>query len=330
MQHKSSCPPLHIVIVCFNCGADICRVLEDLRTGDYPTEQLRVLVVDNASEDDSLALLRACNFPQLRVIPAGRNLGFGAGCNLAFQHIEGPGRVLLLNPDMRLAGDSLTQLTMFANEYPHCGIWGGATSDASGQPDGKNAWREPTLFGLFSWAVFGDAILKKLGLPIPNGYGADELRRDGSVDAISGCFFLIEQKLLRDLGGFDEQFFLYSEEIDLCRRARYLGARPRITQNARVIHFGSQTLNSLNKLRYLYHSKLLYCHKYWSQPKTAVARFIILLGSLMRLVSFSAFSIFRRNYRDQVSCWWQFLKLQLGWRFPDAQGSAAVDHHSRT
>ena len=194
-------------------------------------------------------------------------------------------------------------------------IWGGVTCDVDGNPDGKSAWKEPSLFGLLCWALCLDPVLKFFGGHNPDGYGRSAICGEQTVDAVSGCFLLIDPHLFRKLEGFDERFFMYSEEIDLCRRARALGAEPMVTDKSRLVHIGSTTLSSFNKLYYLYRSKLKYFHKHWGWSKYFTARLIITLGSVLRLVAFTLLSVFRRKYTDQSKVWWLFLKSQLRWSY---------------
>ena len=306
---------LNIVFVCFNCGGDICRAIADLQEGDYPFENIDIFIVDNASKDNSVALLQSLEQDNIHLIQSQQNLGFGAGCNLAVRHIIGSSPILFLNPDVRLYKNSIQNVMDCYGRQPGRMIWGGVTCDIDGKPDGKSAWKEPSLFGLFCWALCLDPVLKFFGGHNPDGYGKDAISGERTVDAVSGCFLLIDPSLFRKLQGFDERFFMYSEEIDLCRRARALGAQPLVTDQARLIHIGSKTLSSFNKLYYLYRSKLKYFHKHWGWPKYVAARFIITLGSVLRLFAFSLLAVFRRKYLDQSKVWWLFLKSQLRWGY---------------
>lgn len=308
-------PSINIVIVCFNCGRDILNLVGDIRHGDYPLEKLSLTIVDNASADDSVELLRGIEGVERVLIESGRNLGFGAGCNLAVRHIAGEGPILFLNPDVRLRPESLSALIRGYREHPLSGIWGGLTLDQDDKPDGKSAWREPSLLGLAAWSFFFDAMLRPFGFTGVEAYSRRALLQGPQVDAVSGCFFLIDSDLFHRLGGFDERFFLYSEEIDLCRRARLLGAQPKIIPAARVMHSGSVTLTSEAKLRHLYYSKLLYFRKHWSPLPFRFARILLNAGTLLRLSALSVLAPLRRDFNHRRKAWWNFFKQQLSWKF---------------
>ncbi|MCA0894463.1 glycosyltransferase family 2 protein [Microbulbifer agarilyticus] len=303
---------LNIVIVCYNCGADIVRLFADIDDGDLPLPAIEFFVVDNASMDDSLSILRPLS-PKIHLIESDENIGFAAGCNLGAAAIDNSAPILFLNPDVRLQHDSLSNLLAFAAATPGAGIWGGVTCDEQGEYDGKSAWREPSLIDLLSWSLGGDFLLRRTFGRTSGGYSPRALCKGTSVDAVSGCFLLIDQALFRLLNGFDEGFFLYSEEIDLCRRARALGAQPRVTGNAVVLHAGSKTLSGINKLNHLYRSKLQYFAKHGSSVTVVVARVLIALGSAIRFAAFSALVQIGKGSREQQSVWKQFLDDQWQW-----------------
>lgn len=313
---------LNIVIVCYNCGAEICRLLEDITDGDQPLESINFVVVDNASSDDSLTLLRTLRSPRINLIESGENLGFAAGCNLGADAISkssaGPDAVqapiLFLNPDVRLQHDSLRNLLTFSRENPDCGIWGGFTCNTLGELDGKSAWREPALFDLVCWGFGLDSLFRRILGRTSGGYSTRSLQKNSSVDAVSGCFLLIDQALFRQLDGFDEDFFLYSEEIDLCRRARSLGARPRVTERALIMHAGSQTLSGFNKLNHLYRSKLRYFRKHGSDLQVAMAQRLIALGSQLRFFAFAVLSLGRSRFVSRRDLWRNFVASQRQWK----------------
>ncbi|HEY8570608.1 glycosyltransferase family 2 protein [Microbulbifer sp.] len=309
----SNSTQLNIVIVCYNCGVEILRLLEDIADGDLPLDVIEFFVVDNASQDDSCALLRAVSLPKFKLIASDENLGFAAGCNLGAKAITNSAPILFLNPDVRLQHDSLSNLLGFSSENPNCGIWGGITCNERGEFDGKSAWREPSLLDLLCWSLGGDILFRKLFGRTSGGYSPRSLSKRGDVDAVSGCFLLIDQSLFHQLKGFDEDFFLYSEEIDLCRRGRLLGARPRVTERALIMHAGSQTLSGINKLNHLYRSKLRYFRKHGPEQQVLVARALIALGSWLRFLAFSALAVAGRQYEARRELWAEFLNSQRQW-----------------
>lgn len=304
---------IDIIIVCYNCGSDIVSLVDELRVGDYPLEKIRFLIVDNASADDSLELLNKISGVNIQIIESKVNVGFGAGCNLALEKLSSS-KTLLLNPDVNLFSNSITELLRFSLNHPDSKIWGGRTLNSAGLDDGFGAWREPTLLGLIYWAFFIDLIRKKMGLRNIDAYKLNVNDEYISVDAISGSFFLIETSVLKALNGFDERFFMYSEEIDLCRRARSIGATPKSCTSAKIIHHGSQTLDSISRLNFLYHHKLKYFKKYWPKSKLSIASHTIRLATLLRILSYYVISIFDPSKKKQHLLWLSFLSVQKKWK----------------
>ena len=156
-----------------------------------------------------------------------------------------------MNPDVELFEDSI-QRTFPILSDPDASIWGGVTLNADRQVDGKSALKEPRLISVWSWALFFDRLLEKIFGTRLGGYAelANLAAPPTQVDSISGSFFLIDYALLMRLEGFDEQFFMYCEEVDLCRRARQLGARPTVDPSIQIVHRLSETLNSASKIKF--------------------------------------------------------------------------------
>lgn len=199
--------------------------------------EVEVIVIDNASIDNSAQLI-ASEFPQARLIVSTENLGFAAANNRAAEHARGE-YLLLLNPDTLLQDDAVAALCDFADRYPDAGIYGGRTLHADGRLNPSSCWRRPSVWGMTCRGT-GLGVLfrgRRWFDPEPMGWWQRDDERD--VDIISGCFLLIQRQLWQRLQGFDPSFFMYAEDYDLCLRAHRLGARPRVTPYATIIHHGS-------------------------------------------------------------------------------------------
>lgn len=305
-----------LVSISYNCGQDIANLINRLLAGPRTEYQLQFFVVDNASSDDSLEHLNAIESDVVTVIPSDKNVGFGPGCNLAFEQAKHCDKILLLNPDVELFDDSIDQLVQFSDQRPDAKIWGGLTLDEQHQPDGKNAWREPSLAHVAAWAFHLDHLfIKSKGYSLAAHPKTLAQRGDGYLaDAVSGCFLLIDNALLQSLGGFDERYFMYSEEIDLCRRAREQGAQPQVCTQAKLIHAGSATVSSLNKLRFLYGSKLKYYAKHWSAPVAMVAKGLTYFGAANRAALHFMMGLFKPASKNQARQWWAVMTEPEIWR----------------
>ena len=240
-NQSTQTPALTVVVVSFNTReilyASLSRLAEQVAA--LPAH---VIVVDNASADGSAAMV-AEHFPQFQLICSGANLGFAAANNLGFLLSRGE-YLVLLNPDAILGEGALRKAFERMELAPMVGMAGGRLQNESGetQPSGRKfpslfnefltlsglAARAPhsRLFGRFdrTWADPGDA---------------------ARVDWVSGAFTIIRREALLAVGTFDERFFLYYEEVDLCRRMAEAGYEVWYWPEIVVTHIGGASAKTL-------------------------------------------------------------------------------------
>ncbi len=207
-----------VVIVNWNAGAGLRRCVESLE--DDAHRGCAVIVVDNASSDGSAAAVRTA-FPWVTVIDAGRNLGFAAGANLGAVQAVGDA-VVFLNPDARVLPGAVAGLLQPFAGAPAVGIAGGGLVDEAG------CWQP----GAARFGPVGHLVLDTTLGRLP----ARLRRRPYLVDWVYGTFMAVRRDLFARLGGFDPAFFLYGEDMDLCDRARQVGARTLHVPGARAVH----------------------------------------------------------------------------------------------
>jgi len=227
---------LSIIVVSYETREMTLECLRSVFAETRETE-FELLVVDNASSDGSADAIEAEFGDRVRLIRSVENLGFAGGNNLAAEEARGE-LFLLLNPDTVVLRRAIDRLVAFARERPQAGIWGGRTVFADGTLNPASCWRRMTLWGLLSCAAGLSSVFRSSPIFNPEAYGGwarDAIRQ---VDIVSGCFLLIRRSLWEELAGFDRAFFMYGEEADLCLRARRLGARPVVTPEATIIHYG--------------------------------------------------------------------------------------------
>ncbi len=293
-----------IIFICYNCGVDIAKNIIEINKTTFENYIIDFVVVDNASVDNSLSAIKSLQINNLKLIVNEKNLGFGKACNEGLKDIESD-YYLLLNPDIELFENSILNLLSFAQNYPDAGIWGGVTLDEKGRIDGKNAWREPTLWGFFCWTFFLTRFFPQSRIFSPDDYNGVTWETANKVDAITGCFFLIRAQLWKNLNGFDERFFMYSEEIDLCYRARQLGAQPMLTNQATIVHYGGGTTTSENRINQLYKSKLMYFKKHWGYDKYILARINFIVAVSLRSLFYGV--------KHKNNIWFKLLVNSLHW-----------------
>lgn len=230
-------PDASVVIVSFNTRDILRNCLASLEKAKSDRD-IEVLVVDNASQDGSADMV-AVEFPSVSLVRSRVNLGFAAGNNAAFAQARGR-HVILLNPDTLLDGAALERAITHMDADPTVGMAGGRllNRDGSDEPAARQfpsllndflalsglAARFPRsrLFGRFdrTWA--------------PVGQAAD-------VDWVPGAFAIIRREVLSQVGHFDERFFLYYEEVDLCRRIKAAGWRICYWPDIVIHHWGGES-----------------------------------------------------------------------------------------
>jgi GT2 family glycosyltransferase len=234
-------PDVSIVIVSFNTREVLRECLEAIRAGAGRCSY-EVIVVDNGSTDESAAMVKQ-DFPECVVVETGQNLGFAGANNVGFGLARGRYTVLL-NSDAFLSKDLLETAVQLMDAHPEVGLAGGLLTgrDGSWQPSARQF---PSLL---------NDLLSLSGLasrfPDSRFFGkADRTWADSSepaeTDWVPGAFSIIRSEVLSVVGSFDERFFLYYEEVDLCRRIKSAGFKVQYWPQIKVVHIGGESARSL-------------------------------------------------------------------------------------
>ncbi len=271
-----------IIVVSFNTKEQTLACLASIfeQTRDLAFE---VIVYDNASTDGSADAI-ARQFPQVSLIRGSENLGFGRANNAASTHASGD-YILLLNPDTIVLDNAVKRLFDFAVETPDAKIWGGRTVNLDGTLNPTCVWRFPTNWSMLCQALGLHRLLPSVAVfnpePYPN-WARDTVR---DVDIVTGCFLLTTRTFWNILEGFDEDFFMYSEEADLCYRTRQLGGRLVFTPNATIVHLDGATKQvAADKRCLLLAGRSAYIRKNWGPVSAAFGRTILTLHVWVRLM----------------------------------------------
>ena len=253
---------LTTVIISYNTRELTLACLRTLfeQTGAGTTD---VVVLDNASQDGSAEAV-AREFPNVKLIASGENLGFARANNEVIKSVYTE-YVLLLNPDTEVQGRAIERLLEFAKANPQYGIFGGRTVFRDGSLNIASCWGQMTPWSLFTRAVGLSSLFKKSELFNPEAYGA--WRRDSvrEVDIVVGCFMLMKRSLWNELGGFDLSYWMYGEEADLCLRARKLGHRSIICPEAQIMHIvGASFGQRADKSVLVSKAKATLVRRHWS------------------------------------------------------------------
>jgi GT2 family glycosyltransferase len=245
MNHPTQAEPIAaIIIVSFNTREVLRGCLAHLRDQEG-AGAVQVIVVDNASRDRSADMV-AQDFPHCTLVRSEINLGFAAANNVAFELTRAP-YLVLLNPDALLTPGALQKAIAHMDRTPQAGLAGGLLQDLDGelQPSGR----------LFPSPLNELLMLSGLAARFPTSrfFGrfdrtwADP-RQAAQVDWVPGAFSIIRRSALDMSGGFDERFFLYYEEVDLCRRIAQAGYQIWYWPDVVIEHIGGESSKTLTEM----------------------------------------------------------------------------------
>lgn len=229
-------PQVSAILVNYNAGHELALALRSI-TDELAGIRWEAVVVDNASSDGSPALV-ADFAPHARLVRNEENVGFARGVNQGLAATSGP-LLLIMNPDCRLVAGAFTSLRREIDQSPSCAIAGPRILDPDGSVQGS-ARGDPDMFtGLFGRTTLLRRVLPDLAVSKRNVI-ADAAVGDGrgsvTVDWVSGACMLARRDAIRQVTGFDERYFLYWEDADLCRRLRVHGYHVRYVPGATAIH----------------------------------------------------------------------------------------------
>jgi hypothetical protein len=253
---------LSVVIVSWNVRALLERCLSSLQEcSEQGSLKCEIIVVDNASSDGSAQMVRQ-RFPAVRLIASDSNLGFTRGNNTGAARSSGR-YILLLNPDTEVLGDALSAMVAYMEHHPDVGALGPKLLFPDGQVQPSRR-RFPTL----ATAVLESTVFQQWfpRHPVLSHYyvqdrGDDE---EQDVDWLVGACLLIRREAWEQAGPLDERFFMYSEELDLCRRLKNVGWRVVFFPGAAVVHHEGGSSSQVVPERHIYFqsSKVLYFQKH--------------------------------------------------------------------
>ncbi len=276
---------LSIVIICWNDRKVIGDCLQSIIAGTHTTE-FEVIVSDNGSTDGSVEWIRQ-SFPRVRVVENGANLRFSKANNVGIRASRGE-LVLILNPDTLIHDGALDTWVEFADRHPEVGAFGCRVLNADGSYQ-EPARPFPTIWREWVAALYLRRLAHLSDVFISDTYTGWRGDTERSVDWQSGCCVMLRADLLKRLGGFDEQFYYYYEDVDLCRRVWEAGSPIRYTPEVVVTHLGGQSTKrfpiafELDK----YRNRYRYFYKYYGRRGARRCRRVTLAWLRIRHLGYS-------------------------------------------
>ena len=237
-------PKVSFVTVCFRTPDMIRQLLKGFEA-TQPSFEHEYFLVNNGSDGTSAMVQE--RFPWVHVMDKQGNVGFGAGNNLAFREAKGE-YVMLVNPDLTLFPGEMEKLLAFADEHPDLGIIGPRLLNPDGSLQ-RTFHRFPELLiPLYRRTPIGRLPWGKRSIEHYFMQDADP-ERIQEVDGIFGAAMLIRKAALDAVGGFDERFFMYYEDTDICRRAWEKGWRVAYAPVATFVHYHQRE----SRVKYIWH-----------------------------------------------------------------------------
>lgn len=292
---------LSILVVSYNT----CQLTLDCLRSVYEQTRLlkfEVIVLDNQSHDGSAEAI-ARRFPEVQLKALTRNIGFARGNNLAAEAATGE-FLLLLNPDTVILDDAIQRVMRFAGEHPEAAIFGGRTIFADGKLNPNSCHGRPTPWSLLCMGLGLSSLFRRSRWLNPEGLGAWQRDTAREVDAVTGCFLLIRRTVWQELGGFDESFFMYGEDTDLCLRARKLGYKCMICPDATLVHHGgaSEPVRA-DKMVRLFRAKGQLFKKHWRSGTMWFGMRMLDLWAMSRMGAFAVISRCQRSRAASYHAW---------------------------
>jgi GT2 family glycosyltransferase len=272
--------PVTAIIVSWNCRRQLQDCLLSLSACmvRYP---ISVIVVDNSSVDGTELMIKEA-FPQVKCIQAGKNLGFSKANNIGVQYCKSS-YILFLNPDTIVNEEAIVVMADQLDSHPDIGIVGCKTVRANGMINEIGLqWFPSPITTLVEFLLYTNLSVKRLPWlfpyhrPTSNGY----------VEFIPGCCMLLRQSDLSNIGSFDERFFMYSEDMDLCKRVRNAGKKVYYLADISIVHLcgaSSSTVVKKTPIITYYHSRYKLICKHQGKISGMLFRGFVLIGAIIRL-----------------------------------------------
>ena len=273
---------LSIVIVNWNVRDLLRRCLHSI-LADLQTCRFEIIVVDNASTDGSVEMVHQ-EFPQVRLIASEVNLGYTGGNNRGIAASQGR-YILLLNPDTEVVGDALPTMVAYMDAHPDVGALGPQLLNPDGSVQSSRR-RFPTL----GTALVESTVIQQWWPDnrILRRYYVQDRPDDAisEVDWVTGACILLRRQAVEQVGPLDDAFFMYSEELDWCRRARDAGWKVVYLPTARVIHHEGKSSEQVMPLRHIrfQRSKIHYFRKHHGRWAGTLLHAFLLLNYAYLLV----------------------------------------------
>jgi GT2 family glycosyltransferase len=324
MNCQSPNPTVSVIIVSWNACDYLMQCLASL-SAEECRYSLEIIVVDNASSDGSADAV-ATRYPDVRLIRNAENLGFAKANNIGV--LASSGRYLcFVNSDVKVLPHCVNSLVSFCEENTDVGMVGPRVIGGDGKLQ-RSCLGFPTVWNTFCRALALDELFPRTkaftGLKLYH-WPQESLR---PVDILTGCFWLARREALTEVGLLDEEFFMYGEDMDWCKRFRANGWQVVFVPSAEAIHYGGAS-SSNSPIRFyieMQRANLQYWKKH--HPRFSVVSYFVILcmQELLRALAYSiaglikgpAREVFQFKMRRSATCIKWLLSSALARKFQPA------------
>jgi hypothetical protein len=284
---------LSIVILCWNDRKVIGDCLRSIFAGTFSTV-FEVIVSDNGSTDGSVEFIHE-QFPLVRVLENGVNLRFAKGNNVAIHASQGE-YVLILNPDTIVQEGALDGMVAYADRHPEGGAFGCKVLNTDGTYQ-RCQWPPHTLRSEWCAALYLGWLSRISERFHTGAYARWNGDTERTVGWLAGCCILVRSELLKRLNGFDEQFFYFYEDTDLCRRVWDAGYSILYTPDFAITHLqGQSTVNRFAPITFALDAQITryrYYYKYYGPEGARSCRRSSLTGLFLRRMMYGIIQLLR-------------------------------------
>ena len=290
---------LSIVIVTWNAYKYVEECLRSL--APICADNAEVIVVDNASSDGTPQLIEQ-EFPNVKLLRNESNCGFAKANNIAMAVSRGK-YVCLVNSDVNVPGSCVPPMLAYMDEHPEIGLLGPRMRTANGAI-GRSYMRFPSLWKMFCRALALDRLLPNCRVFGGFLMGDFDNTRTAPVDVLNGWFLLIRRSALEQVGGLDEGFFMYGEDIDWCRRFHKKGWQVVYYAGSEALHYGGGSSRKA-PIQFYVEMQRANLRYYWKsyQSRLAQIAFACIVGihHVLRLLGYCTLFLVKKEYRSEAA-----------------------------
>ena len=270
---------LSIIIVNYNVKEFILNLLQSINSA-AKNISYEVIIVDNASDDGSVEIIKE-KFPSVNLIVNTKNVGFGKANNQALTNAKGD-FILLINPDTIVREDTFDRMFAFFESMPEAGMAGCKVLNPDGTLQLACRRSFPGPWTSFTKVVGLSTLFPKSKLFAKYNLTYLDENKTYEVDAISGSFMMLRKEVYAKIGGFDPEFFMYGEDLDLCYRVQKSGFKVFYVHSTEIIHYKGESTkrSSLDETKVFYDAMHLFVKKHFSS--SFIVEYILRLAIFIR------------------------------------------------